>query len=159
MSRSRTGRDYEPNLSESEESLGAEDGLRNDVDDDDDVGDDWVSVGEDVESHDEATPNPPIDIDLSSILCKAHALQLDPDCAKCKSVKAVVNPEIIKRIALAKSSSTSIPDATARMTTAQPKKKPTLLLAASALEYGKAMYFAVPLSKQQFDELDVHTCT
>ena len=156
MSRFRTGRAFEPNLSEESE---AEDGLRRESDEEDLDDDGMLSVDEDgnVSTCNVAPPvsQPPglIDIDLSAILCKVHALHLDPDCGKCKSVQAVVNPEVLKRVRAAQASSDSIPDASSRMSNAQPKQRPTLILSANSLEYGKSVYYAVPLAKHQFDEL------
>ena len=107
--------------------------------------------------HEETLPEEPSyvvpDVDVSSILCPEHKAKITPDCSRCEAVKAALPPHLQKQLAESSASSTAIPDASSRFASSLPQPKASLVLMDTLLNYGKAVYYALPLSKPQFDKM------
>ena len=93
------------------------------------------------------------DIDIGSILCPDHSLNLDPGCSRCDEVKNTLHPKIFESLRVVDASKSSIPDASARFSSMRPKKKPSLVLSPTSMSFAKMVYQSVPLTESQYKEL------
>ena len=107
--------------------------------------------------HEETLPEEPSyvvpDVNVTSILCPEHKAKITPDCSRCEAVKAALPPDLLKQLAESSASFTAIPDASSRLTSSRPQPKASLVLMDTSLNYGKDVYYALPLSKPQFDKM------